>query len=70
MLRIEERPEYIEINVSDTPTKADYDRLLPRLERLDAPSHTARLSRSQSQTRYRRRFPSAPPGRTARLNGR
>lgn len=34
MLRIEERPDSIEIDVSDTLTKADYDRLVPRLERL------------------------------------
>lgn len=36
MPRIEERPDHIEIDVSDTLTKADYDRLVPRLERLAA----------------------------------
>lgn len=31
MPRMEERPEFIEINVSDTLAKSDYDQLVPRL---------------------------------------
>lgn len=34
MLRIEERPDHVAIDVSDTLTKSDYDDLVPRLERL------------------------------------